>query len=175
MEEEIILEEEQPKLWKKILKISLAIALIILIVSYVALSFGIKDIIASLLSSQTIKEYKVEIEENQYLIFEDDTYEELLKEYYKYEDREFKACLLGRIGKDYFVERIIIPKMTEQAFEHVTSESCPENTIVDLHSHPYRKCLASEQDFKSLEMLKSRNKGAIMAIMCENTRFGFYT
>jgi len=172
---EIPLEEEQPSKWKKTFTISIAVFLILLMVSYIGVSLGLDDIIASLLESKILEENKIQINENSALIFKGDSFEFLLEQYLSNQDKEFKACLMGEIKKDnYEVTEVIIPEIIEQSFNQVVSKSCPEGTIADLHSQPYRRCIESEQDLKTKGIIKKTNPERLMIIMCEKYRFNFY-
>lgn len=173
--EELPLEEKKPSKWKKVLTISIAAFLILLMISYVWISYGIDDIIASLIESKTLEEEKVQINESSNLVFKGDTFNFLLDQYLSNQDKEFKACLLGGIKKgDYEIKEIIIPEMIEQAFNKVVSKSCPEETIAELHSQPYRKCIESEQDLETKELIKKTYPERLMIVMCEKERFNFY-
>ncbi len=164
--------EEKPIKQKKILTTILTVFLILLVLSYVWVSYGIDDIIASLIKSRTLEENKIKINDTSYLIFEKGTYIKLLEEYLKNQDKEFKACLAGEIKGDYKVNSIVIPEMEEQSFSQVISKSCPEGTIAELHSQPYRKCIESEQDIKTKKLTNKPER--LMIIMCEKYRFNFY-
>lgn len=167
--------EEKPSKWKKILTISIAAFLILLIVSYVWISYGIDDIIASLIESKTLEENKVQINGSSNLIFKEDSFNFLLEQYLSNQDKEFKACLLGEIKKrNYEVTQVVIPEMIQQEFTKVVSKNCPEGTIADLHSQPYRKCIESEQDLKTKGIIKQTDPERLMVIMCEKYRFNFY-
>ena len=67
-----------------------------------------------------------------------------------------------------------MPKAFGQSVSHVSAELCNSNTIVALHSHPYKRCIFSEQDIKSYEAARQINPDAIIGLMCEADRFGFY-
>jgi proteasome lid subunit RPN8/RPN11 len=175
MTEEQLLKEfpEKPSKWKKILTLSIALFLIFLMISYAWVNYDLDDIIVSLLKSKTLEENKIEINETTSLTFKEKTYQTLLKNYLENQDKEFKACLLGIIKENnYEVTEIIIPEMIEQSFNQVISKSCPEKTIAELHSQPYRRCLESEQDLKTKELIDKPE--TLMIIMCEKDRFKTY-
>ncbi len=175
--EEQLLKEipEKPSRWKKILTFSTALFLIFLIASYAWVSYDLDDIIISLFESKTLKENRVEINDTTSLVFKEGTYQTLLKKYLENQDKEFKACLLGIIkNDDYEVTQVIIPEMTEQSFNQVISKSCPEKTIAELHSHPYRRCIESEQDLKTKALTATTNPKILTIIMCEKNRFKAY-
>ena len=75
---------------------------------------------------------------------------------------------------DYIINEIYIPKTYTQTSNEVVSEFCSKDTIVDMHSHPLKHCLPSEQDFNSFKSFKEISNNAIMSVMCERGRFNFY-
>lgn len=170
-----ILEEERSNKFKKILLIAIALFMIILTISYAWINYNLDDVIIGLVKSEVLEENKVRVNDTSQIIFKEDTYKELLKNYLENQDKEFKACLIGEIKSDnYEVTQVIIPEMTVQEFNRVVSKGCPDNTIIELHSQPYRKCAESEQDIKTKEIIKKDNPERLMAIMCEKERFSFY-
>lgn len=164
-----IIEEEKP-LWKKILVLGIGIFLLILILGYFVFPL---DTLASLIESKTIENGLVEQEVS--VKFENDSYEILLEKYNMHLTKEFKVCLMGNYDGVYHVTSVYDVVMYEQDFDHVVSEACPEETLIALHSHPYRQCLASAQDLKTLEKAKEVNPYALIGIMCEPERFSFYS
>lgn len=171
--EDIETYEEEGKLRKIIIKI-LSLLLLILFLSYFLLSYSLFPILESLFESKAAKENKIELDKFT-IYFEDDIYEELQKYYHKNQSVEFAACLKGEKKKgDYTINEIYLPQMTEQSFNRVTFNSCSEDTIILLHSHPYRRCIASQQDLITLEESKLINGDRLMVIMCEPNRFSVY-
>ncbi len=169
MEEEIILTEEEKPLWKKILITLLGLFLLFLLLGYFVFPL---DIFASVIDSATLHDGLVE--QDVTVRFENGSYEVLLERYNAYLTEEFKVCLLGTYDGEYHVTSVYDVVMYEQAFDHVVSEACPEETLIALHSHPYRQCLASAQDIKTLEKAQEINPNALIGIMCEPERFSFY-
>ena len=171
---EILHEEKQSK-WKKVFMTLIAIFLILLVTSYVWMSYGLADIIASFVESETLEYDKIKINDTSFLIFKGESYQVLLENYLKNQGQEFKACLVGEIERgDYEINEVIIPEMIEQSFTRVVSKSCPAGTIVELHSQPYRRCIESRQDLKTKELIKKTNPERLYVIMCEKERFNFY-
>ncbi len=169
-EEEIVVLEEEKELWKKILVGMGGLFLIILILGYFLLPF---NIIASILESSLINDGLVE--QNVSVRFENGSYDALLDKYNAHLTEEFKVCLLGNYDGVYHITSVYNVVMYEQAFDHVVSEPCPDETLIALHSHPYRQCLASPQDLKTLEKAQEANPEALIGIMCEPERFSFYS
>ena len=167
--------QEKPSKWKKIFTISLAAFLILLMLSYFWMSSGLDEIILSLAESEELEGGIVKINDTSDLVFKKESYQNLLENYLQNQDKEFKACLIGEIkSNNYEVTETFIPEMIEQRFNMVVSKSCPGNTIIELHSQPYRKCIESGQDIKTKEIIQKMNPRRLMVIMCEKARFNFY-
>ncbi len=109
------------------------------------------------------------------VIFDEAAYRDLKKLYLENQEIEIKVCLKGnRQGSTYYVTDLDIPTSFSQSVFHVTSESCSSDTLIPLHTHPYKHCIFSEQDIKSYEQFIERNPESIGGLMCEIDRFNFY-
>ena len=172
MIEEHILEDKD-SVWKKITIAIIAIALVLLTTSYILLSYPIFPILESIYESN-LAENKTILLEDFSIVFLEDTYEELQDYYNEDLSVEMAICLKGDIGSDYHVNEIYQPDIIEQTFNHVKFKPCSEETIILLHSHPFRRCIASEQDLITLDSIKDRNPSSLMVIMCEPDRFSVY-
>jgi len=169
-EEDIIEEEEHVKRkWPVIL---MAVFLILLMISLTFASGNIREIIVSLAESSLIEDGLVE--QDVTVQFENDTYEEILELYNADLATEFKVCLMGYFDGKYYVTSLYFPEMYSQSYNQVVSEVCPEDTLISLHSHPYRHCTASDQDLDNLDKAKEESEFALIGIMCEEERFHFY-
>lgn len=168
------LEEEKPSLAKKIFMICAMVLILALFLSYFLLGPHTFDIIESMAESS--KMGNLTVEGNGFVVvFNESAYDKLREFYFSNQKYEFKLCLKGSIsGKRYFIDSIFIPEIEQQSYANVVSRICPQDTIVDLHSHPYRMCVASKQDFDSFEAFRQINPGAIMMVMCEKDRFYVY-
>lgn len=172
LEEEI---EEKPSKLKKIFITLIYILLLVLILTFLLTNPTIRNAIVGLIQSSTIEDNIIQINSTNKIIFEKDTYPELIDYYNENKEKEFKVCLMGNFENgDYFIYEVYKPKIIFQTYTQVESYPCPSDTLIDMHSHPYRSCLASNQDLKNLERLKINNPNALMAIMCEKERFNFY-
>lgn len=170
-----IIDEEKPNKFRKVIIILIAIFLIILLITYLLTNSLIRNIFVGLVESSKVNDNIVNINSTNKLIFQNNTYNELLNIYDNNIEKEFKVCLKGNIeNKDYYINSIYIPKTFLQTSNRVVSEYCGNDTIVDMHSHPLKHCLPSEQDFQSFSLFKQINNNAIMAVMCERGRFNFY-
>ena len=171
-----IIEEEKPSIFKKIFIIIIAIFLIILVTTYLLTDPLIRNIFAGLIESNKIDNNIVNINSTNKLIFQQNTYNELLAIYDSNIEKEFKVCLNGNIENgNYFINEIYVPETYLQTHNQVVAEPCSNITIVDMHSHPLKHCLPSEQDFISFKSFKEISNNAIMAVMCQRNRFNFYS
>ena len=166
-------EEEKPSLLKRLSVLAISLFLIFLIVSF-TFTGAIGDIVASLIESETMEDGLVELEDFS-VQFIDGSYDVLLGVYNNNLEYETKVCLKGYLEDSvYYVDEVYLPVIYSQTFNQVVSEACPSDTLIALHSHPYRHCLASEQDLSNLETAKLVNPDAVIGVMCEEERFSFY-
>ncbi len=173
--EEIHIEEEKESPIKKIIIMALAVFLILMFVSYIGISYGVGHIIGGLAESSLIEDNLVDYG-NGRLIFSDNVLEGLDEVYSNNRGLEFKICLGGELlGNTYYLDEIIYPEMHSQKYNQVVAEPCPSDSLVDLHSHPEKRCIASQQDMRHFENLKERNANALMVIMCEQDRINIYS
>lgn len=148
----------------------LATVIFILIVTYIFAAYPIGNIIRGQLESNPLNNDLIELKDFS-IKFLNETQKELQEIYFNEQKVEFSVCLIGeKIDKNYYIKSLYKPKMYEQRFNQVVFEPCSEQTIIVLHSHPYKSCLASKQD---LESMKKSNKTIL--IMCEPGRFSVYT
>ena len=166
-----ILEEER-KIKKVGVKI-ISIFLLGLILSYLLLGYPIYPIIASNYDSHSIEGNTI-FTEDANIVFLVDTYDILKEHYLKNEEVEISACLNGYVENNYFIEEVFFPEVITKSVNSITFKSCPEETIIWLHSHPYKKCIASKQDLNTLDKQKNNNKKIAMVIMCSETQFNIY-
>ena len=172
MEEDIKFEEVENKPIKKIIIILIALLLIILILSFLLTNPEIRINIKGLIESSEINNEVVE-SGNITVIIPGNIYDELLQIKQENADLEFKVCLFADYDSgNYSVTSIYRPIIYTQEYDKVVSAPCPEDTLIDLHSHPYLHCSFSEQDVKSFE--QSKNKNSLMMVMCEDNRFNIY-
>ncbi len=172
--EELQDDNEPDSIIKKLITGVIGIGLAILVVSYLFVAFPIGPIIEGYFEADVVKD-KVLEGDGITIEFKGKTWEKL-QGFYKDElALEFAACLQGgREGNRYFINALYQPKMYAQAYNHVRFEPCSEETIVLLHSHPFKRCIASEQDIRTLADSKQVNSDIIMAVMCEGDRISIY-
>ena len=173
-EEEII--EEKSGLRKFFLMVG-AILIAVLVMSYIFVTFPIGSIIEGQVESAAISG-DVVIYGNISIAFENSTGDALKKDYFGQQKNEFSLCLLGNVEKNknltYHVKTFYRPETVSKSFSEVVFRPCSADTIILLHTHPYKSCLASEEDIRTLNESKKLNPDVIMAIMCEPERFSVY-
>ena len=119
-----------------------------------------------------LDEFTVEFEE--LVLFE------LLTLYYANQAHEFCVCLQVEFDENlflkdkYLVTNLYVPVIYEQSYSHVRFESCSSDTLIMLHTHPYKSCLASNTDLETLEKSQLGNPNLVMLVMCEPGRFSVY-
>ena len=151
------------------------IFLVFLTISYLIPSSSLYSILTSRWSSFEINNNKITLEDGTRIIFQNNSYEELQQIYFNNQQHEFKACLLGnKLGKTFEITNIEQPIILQQSYNSVTAKPCKRETIISLHSHPFKRCHFSMQDLKNLNALKARNHEAFLGLMCENNRFNFF-
>jgi len=132
------------------------------------------SVLAGRLESSSVGEdFTVEYDSG-LVVFKQGIYEKLVQLYLDNTIQEIKVCLEGsKEGTDYYIDKIHIPTIFSQSVIHVSSEGCSKDTLISMHTHPYRHCLFSEQDVKSHERIKKINPEALTGLMCEVNRFSF--
>jgi len=169
------LEEIKERKLKKVFIISIGAFILIIFLIYIFINAIGSDILAGLISSSETRENELDFSFNGKLIFMDNSLEKLKEIYFSDEKVEFKACLKGNKENDvYLIDDLYIPKIYSQKFNQVVAEPCSSDSLVSLHSHPFRHCLPSQQDFISFREFKERNEDGLMIVMCEKNRFGVY-
>jgi len=171
-EEEKLKRQKRKKIVIAIISLFLATIVIVYLIpgNYVLSIIG-----GQLASSKLDQNFVVELDNGGKVIFEAGVYAELKQLYLEEQETEFKVCLDGwKEGKDYYISGLNIPETYAQSFAHVSAELCSNNTIIPLHTHPYKHCILSEQDIQNYEAVKAVNPDAIIGLMCEIARFNFY-
>ena len=170
------LEEEflEDSKWKKVSIIVISFFLLLLILSYFLVSYPLFPILESISESETSKDNQIKVGQIS-IIFNEESYSNLQTLYKKDQSVEFAACLAGKKeGKTYSATEVYQPEITDQSFNHVNFKPCGQDAIILLHSHPYRRCIASQQDLITLNQTKQINPNILMVIMCEPNRFSIY-
>ncbi len=150
------------------------ILMIILMVSYIFVSYPVGEIIIGQIESDPLDENKIDLEDFT-IFFTKEVQEELQETYLSEQKVEFSVCLLGdKVNENYVITSLYQPKMFAQTFNHVRFEPCSVETKIMLHSHPYKSCVASETDINTLAKTKESNPNVLMVVMCEPARFSVY-
>ncbi|MBI5393294.1 hypothetical protein HZA96_05485 [Candidatus Woesearchaeota archaeon] len=165
---------------KKYIILVLALFMIILIIFYFIFGqhlFGIIEgrIISQQFTNLTTVYSNNNIDNNYTIKFTQSSFDELQQYYFANQKTEVSVCLIGLYSNNFYtVNKLYYPKIIEQAFEHVTFQPCPEDTIIVLHTHPYKSCIFSEQDINSYKQNRQSSPDVIIALMCEENRFTLY-
>lgn len=175
--DEVFVEDIDYSKRKKIFIIVTGFILLLLMTSYFILA-PIQGVVFGQLNSQPL--------DNNFLIsdfakiyFTDDIAKELSFLYSN--EQIFKAvetsvCLQGKKANgEYYIDNLIYPLIIHQTYTEVSFNACPDETLIMLHTHPYKNCRASSVDIKTLKERKEFNENLLMIIMCENNRFAIYS
>ncbi len=169
-------EGELKRKLRRIFVVSVAVFLISLFIVYLIPGYHILSIIEGRLVSTKLEGTTINLKEGKRVIFESGAYAALKEVYLKDLKNEFAACLEGhKSGKDYIVTEISIPRTIEKSVFHVKADLCGQDTIIALHSHPYKSCIFSGQDVDYYYAFKSVNPDGMIGLMCESDRFTFYS
>ena len=169
--------DDSRPIFKKIFVALMGLFLIIIILSYFLLSPGARVAIVGLIDSSVLEDdMSLSLNFGGHLYFINGSYETLLDIYNENELLEIKACLFGeKLNDDYFISEVVQPVIYSQSYTHVSAERCSNSSLVSLHSHPYKSCYPSHQDFVSFSYVKMENNDSQMAIMCDKTRFNVFS
>tara|TARA_Y100000310_G_C20699165_1_gene828077 strand:- start:4614 stop:5168 length:555 start_codon:yes stop_codon:yes gene_type:complete len=144
--------------------------MIILIISYMLTNYTVMSIIAGRADSDVVSGNSLDSAYGS-VVFSEGTYEKL-KELYHANEKEFKACLIGDFSEgNYLISEVFLPKMHFQDYDRVLSSPCPEDTLIDMHSHPQQHCTFSQVDLEGFDPM---NENTIMSVMCYDDRFIFH-
>jgi len=176
-------DEEHPA-WSIIKKILLVLSAVFLILLMITLSLPVNtmsSLLASIQLSPNPPDY-IALVGNGTLVIKHGVYNTLLDRYFEEQRKEFKACLLGEKQVDgegseqeiiYYVDGIYFPVIKDNGHTFVLAELCNEETLIDLHTHPYLSCFFSDVDLNSLKTVQQINPDAFISLMCGTDRFNF--
>lgn len=167
MEEWDEYHEEEPSRIGRIILSIVGGLMILLLLSY----FLFSDVLSNTIGSETLNNSTLEI--SGYIIrFHGDALDKLQQEYVDNQEREIKACLYGAAnGRNYSVNNVTFPEIIDASVAHVRTAGCAADPIVTLHSHPVKRCLASQQDIDNYRTRKAANPKLLLMIMCDIDRF----
>ena len=161
--------------FKRYFKLFAAIFLVLLMVSFTFVTFPISDILVGILQSNPLEDNTLILDGFE-IIFDQSTLSQLQSIYFAEQEVEFSVCLSGeKRGANYHISDLYQPEMFEQTFNHVSFAPCSQDTLLLLHSHPYKRCAASETDLNTLTSTQKLNPDILMVVMCEPGRFAVYS
>src|SRR3989338_6335134 len=164
-----------PPQLKKIILLIIGLFIILLMVSFLFVTFPIGDIIQGKTQSTLLQGHMLILPEF-VIVFQNNTASALETLYMKEQKEEFSVCLQGTYEKSvYSIHSLYQPTTYQRTFSHVTFESCNDSTIIMLHSHPYKRCVASQTDLDTLKKSQEQNQQMLMVVMCEPRRFAVYS
>lgn len=174
--EESSLGSERPEQKKSLFFIIFAILVILSLLVYFIFQF---DIILSFARSQTLDDNTITYS-NITIVFAEEVLESLQRAYLDSQEREIKACLYGNHSRSdgteqYLFTDISFPEIVSASVVHITTSMCPQTSLGVLHSHPINRCIASDQDMRSLHNYQESNPESIALIMCNTRRFSIYS
>jgi proteasome lid subunit RPN8/RPN11 len=167
-------EVHHKKKYKKHISFFMLGLSLILILSYIYLSYPVYDVLAGKIESQKINDNTI-ISRNINIIFQNQTEKIVFEAYKNNPDVETTLCMKGNVqDNNYYITEIYKPVIYSQSFRHVTHQACSQDTIAMFHTHPYKRCVGSSQDIRTLRNAQETNSDTIMIIMCEPDRFSIY-
>jgi len=176
-DEELIEEYEQVHSHhhkRKKITLFVTIFSVLLILSYFYITFPVYGILFGQIESQKINENTI-TSKNVNIVFLNQTHLKVFDTYSKNKGVETTLCMQGTINQNtYFIEQVYTPTIYSQSFRHVTHAPCSDDTIAMFHTHPYKQCVASNTDIKTLRKNQETNPEIIMIIMCQEDRFSIY-
>lgn len=173
-------ESKVRTLFKRFFLFFVGLFLLYLSLTYFGIGPHIMQIFEGQIVSVKLNEnFSISVGNQTTVLFEEEVYNELLEYYIAHQRYEFAACFFGNITetgdeKRYTLTAMKIPHMYSQSVHRVVSTGCPVETLVSLHTHPYKQCLFSEQDIQSFFVFRDRAPNGLYALLCEEDRFTFY-
>src|SRR3989338_3009571 len=119
-----------PPQLKKIILFIIGLFIILLMVSYIFVTFPIGDIIQGKTQSTLLQENMLVLPEF-VIIFQNNTAQALEALYLQEQQEEFSVCLQGTYEQNrYSITSFYLPQTYQRTFSHVTFESCNASTII---------------------------------------------
>lgn len=175
MDDIINQEPQEESKFKKIIIIIIGLFLLLIFLTYIITNAVGINVLSGLIESSKVNNNTIDFSLNNQVTFINNSLEKLQNLWIINPELEFKVCLQGIINDNkYIISKVYTPKIYSQKVNEVVSESCPEDSLIDLHSHPFKHCLPSQQDLITFQKFKKIQPNALMAIMCEPERFTIY-
>jgi len=174
-EVELVEEVQKESKLKKAFIIVGGILMGLLVVSFVFVNYPIGSILGSQIESKIIINSVINLT-NFSVSLENSTYEKLKDIYFKNQKTENAVCMLGyEKNRIYHIESLYQPVILSKSLTRVVFQPCSNDTLIMLHTHPYKECLASDTDIQTLNKTKQENPNILMVIMCESNRMAVYS
>ena len=142
---------------------------------YLAPGYDLLSVLEGKAASDVVVNHQLTLSDGRTIIFTPEVFTQLKTLYFENQHQEFSACLLGsQTATVYTLDRLILPRTYEQDVFHVRADLCPKETVIALHSHPYKHCIFSAADINYYQAFAKINKDGLIGVMCEPDRFGFY-
>lgn len=162
-----------PKI-KKAALLGIGVFIVLLMLSYTFVTFPIGDIIQGKTQSTLLQGNMLILPEFT-IIFQNNTSSALESLYLQEQREEFSVCLRGTYENNlYSITSLYQPLTYRRTFNQVTFEPCNAQTLIMLHSHPYKRCTASQTDLETLRKSQVENPAILMVVMCEPRRLAVY-
>ena len=172
-------EEDKPSsvpLFNKYIVPLGSILLLILLVAYFVIG-PVHSTIRGQIASSALQDNEYSFGEYLLIFYNDTAFEleSIYREFQEVQLVETSVCLQGEVyDNTYGIQNIFRPRIIQATFNSVTFEPCPDNTLVMLHTHPYKSCLASDLDLETFQKNKERSPHLLMLVMCEQRRYTLY-
>ncbi len=170
-------------IWKNpVVIIILSLFILILFLSTYLVFFPLSRTVEGSFHSAALEANTLDVDQL-HLEFQDNTAQKIQDLYLNEQQTEFSLCLFGEKTdpndhkesiSTYSITSFMQPTQYSQTFSEVQFAPCPENTLILFHTHPYKSCLASDQDIRTLRESQQQTPGMLMLIMCESERFAVY-
>ena len=156
---------------RKITTTIIAASLIFIILSYLYLGAPVYSYILGLAGSSKINNNEITFKNSITVEFNEETLA-FLQELYNPLGDERAVCLRGEIKNNtYFVEEYYKPIIFDRAWNYVSHTPCDLDTIIMLHTHPFKRCEPSRTDRETHRRTKQSNPNILMMVMCGSERF----
>ncbi|MBS3144120.1 hypothetical protein J4208_00895 [Candidatus Woesearchaeota archaeon] len=163
------------RFFKRFGTLLIALFLLFLLLVYLAPGYDLLSVLEGKAASDVVVNHQLTLSDGRTIIFTPEVFTQLKTLYFENQHQEFSACLLGsQTATVYTLDRLILPRTYEQDVFHVRADLCPKETVIALHSHPYKHCIFSAADINYYQAFAKINKDGLIGVMCEPDRFGFY-
>ena len=171
-EKDLEREQQKSERFKKTFNRLIATFLVLLMLSFLYLSAPVYTYIYGLAGSSKVNLQNEITFKNQVTVQINEETLHFLQELYDPLGDERAVCLQGEIKKDkYIITDYYKPLVFDRAWNRVSHEPCRNDTIIMLHTHPFKRCAPSRTDENTLRITQITNPEIIMLVMCGKRRF----